>query len=68
MRVSVLPNLRAMLHEVIRGQQYVYDATSNLSRSIVRGFRTLVGTRSLVNAAINFSWNYNNYRAIREAW
>jgi radical SAM superfamily enzyme YgiQ (UPF0313 family) len=55
------------IHELVRGQQYVYDATSSLRHSFRRGVKTLVNTRSLVNAAINFSWNYYNYRAIKQA-
>ncbi|MCP4601251.1 MAG: B12-binding domain-containing radical SAM protein [Proteobacteria bacterium] len=55
------------IHELVRGQQYMYDATSNLSQSFKRGVKTLVNTRSLLNAAINFSWNYYNYKAIKEA-
>ena len=55
------------IHELVRGQQYMYDATSTLRHSFRRGVKTLVNTRSFVNAAINFSWNYYNYRAIKEA-
>jgi radical SAM superfamily enzyme YgiQ (UPF0313 family) len=55
------------IHELVRGQQYMYDATSTLGHSFKRGLKTLVSTRSLLNAAINFSWNYYNYKAIKEA-
>jgi radical SAM superfamily enzyme YgiQ (UPF0313 family) len=55
------------IHELVRGQQYLYDVTSSLRHSVRRGVKTLVNTRSFVNAAINFSWNYYNYRAIKQA-
>ena len=55
------------IHELVRGQQYMYDATSTLRRSFARGLRTLYNTRSMLNALINFSWNYYNYRAIKAA-
>lgn len=56
------------LHELIKGQQYMYDSTSSLSKSFSRGLRTLVSTKSPTNAFINFSWNYYNYRAIKSAF
>lgn len=56
------------IHELVQGQQYMYDATSSLSRSFSRAMRTLYSTRSVVNAVINFSWNYYNYKAIKAAY
>jgi radical SAM superfamily enzyme YgiQ (UPF0313 family) len=56
------------VYELVRGQQYLYDATSTLGKSFARGVRTLLSTRSLTNAMINFSWNYYNYRAINGAF
>lgn len=56
------------IHELVRGQMYLYDATSTLAKSAARSVKTLVSTGSPINAAINFSWNYSNYRAIKAAF
>lgn len=52
--------------QLMRGQQFVYDHTSTIRRSLVRGVRTLWNTRSVINAITNVSWNYYNYRAIKQ--
>jgi radical SAM superfamily enzyme YgiQ (UPF0313 family) len=56
------------IHELVKGQQYMYDSTSSLGKSFNRGVRTLFSTKSPTNAFINFSWNYYNYRAIKNAF
>ena len=61
----VMKPLNMTVHDLVLGQQYMYEATSTVGRSFARGVRTLYSTRSLVNALINFSWNYYNYRAIK---
>lgn len=64
---AVIQPRNMTLAELEKGQQYVYDATSTLGKSFNRGVRTLFSTRSPLNAFINFSWNYYNYRAIKAA-
>ncbi len=54
------------IDELKRGQQFVYNHTSTMGRSLVRGIRTLINTRSVINAVTNISWNYYNYRAIKQ--
>jgi radical SAM superfamily enzyme YgiQ (UPF0313 family) len=51
--------------ELREGWRRVYDATSTMGTSLVRGLKTLINTRSLNNAFINVFWNYYNYRAIK---
>ncbi len=63
--VVIKPN-NMSIDELKRGQQYVYDATSTIRKSIVRGVKTLINTRSVINAVTNVSWNYYNYRAIKQ--
>lgn len=65
---AVMKPQNMTLHELIKGQQFMYDSTSSLSKSFGRGLRTLVSTKSPINAFINFSWNYYNYRAIKSAF
>lgn len=52
--------------ELISGWRRVYDATSTIGTSLTRGVKTLINTRSLMNATVNVFWNYYNYRAIRD--
>ena len=52
--------------ELISGWRRVYDATSTMGISMTRGLKTLINTRSFVNASVNIFWNYYNYRAIKE--
>ena len=52
--------------ELKAGQQYVYDATATMGKSLSRGVRTLFSTRSVTNALTNFVFNYFSHRAIKE--
>jgi radical SAM superfamily enzyme YgiQ (UPF0313 family) len=54
------------VEELQEGQQYMYEATSTMKSCMVRGVRTLFNTRSVINAITNFSWNYYNYRAVKQ--
>jgi radical SAM superfamily enzyme YgiQ (UPF0313 family) len=51
--------------ELVAGWRRVYDETSSLGHSLLRGMKTLKNTRSVVNASVNTFWNYYNYRAIQ---
>ncbi len=55
------------VHQLMEGWLRVYDETSNLGTALGRGFRTLLSTRSLMNASINTFWNYYNYKAVKSS-
>ncbi len=63
----VIQPKKMTVDELMRGWLRVYDETSNLGTALGRGFKTLVNTRSMLNASINIFWNYYNYKAVKSA-
>ena len=63
---AVIRPLNMTVEELVSGWRRVYNATSTMRTSVVRGVKTLINTRSFINASVNMFWNYYNYRAIKE--
>ncbi len=61
---AVIEPRNMTIDELKEGRRLIYDATSTMGRSLSRGVKTLVNTRSFTNAFTNFFWNYYNYSAI----
>lgn len=64
---AVIQPRNMTVDELVTGWQKVYSETSSPAVSLKRSFKTLVNTKSLVNASINLFWNYYNYKAVRDS-
>ncbi|MEN8178320.1 MAG: radical SAM protein [Pseudomonadota bacterium] len=53
--------------ELYEGLISSYKEVSSFGRSLARGARTLMNTKSLFSAGISFSWNYDAYKTIRHS-
>jgi len=51
--------------EAYEGLLNSYAEVSSFNRSLKRGLRTFMNTRSLFSTGISFSWNYHAYKTIR---
>jgi radical SAM superfamily enzyme YgiQ (UPF0313 family) len=63
---AVIKPRNMTVDELVSGWRKVYDATSTMGTSLIRGVKTLINTRSFINASVNMFWNYYNYRAIKD--
>jgi radical SAM superfamily enzyme YgiQ (UPF0313 family) len=54
--------------ELKEGQQYVYQATATMGKSLSRSVQTLFSTGSVTNALTNFFFNYYSHKAVKEVY